>query len=38
MASGVVLRNGIAALRWYTLAAVVVLLDQYTKSLASTVL
>jgi len=29
------LRNGTAALGWYTLAALLVLLDQYTKGLAS---
>lgn len=31
----VVLRNGMRALPWFVLAAVVVLLDQYTKALAS---
>tara|TARA_R110002049_G_scaffold114812_23_gene266221 strand:+ start:744 stop:1274 length:531 start_codon:yes stop_codon:yes gene_type:complete len=31
----VVLRNGIQALPWFVLAAVVVLLDQYTKALAT---
>jgi signal peptidase II len=30
------LRNGLYALRWYALALLVVLLDQYTKGLAST--
>lgn len=35
MASSVVLRNGVQAWRWYALALAVVLLDQYTKSLAS---
>ena len=29
------MRNGARALRWYALAVVVILLDQYTKSLAS---
>ena len=33
--SSAVLRNGWRALRWYGLAAVLVLLDQYTKGLAS---
>lgn len=35
MASSDVLRNGLYALRWYGLAVVVILLDQYTKGLAS---
>ncbi|PLW67464.1 signal peptidase II [Pseudohalioglobus lutimaris] len=35
MANGVVLRNGVHAWRWYLLALVLVLLDQYTKGLAS---
>jgi len=35
MESSAVLRNGIQAWRWYLLALVVILLDQYTKSLAS---
>jgi len=30
------LRNGLVALRWYALALVVIVLDQYTKGLAST--
>ena len=34
-ASSVGLRNGSAAIRWYLLAFAVVLLDQYTKGLAS---
>ena len=34
-ASGDTLRNGVYALRWYTLAVVLILLDQYTKALAS---
>lgn len=34
-ASSGTLRNGIHALRWYALALVVILLDQYTKGLAS---
>jgi len=34
-ASGVVLRNGVQALRWYGLAVLVVVLDQYTKDLAT---
>jgi signal peptidase II len=35
MASNVALRNGWYALRWYSLALVVIVLDQYTKGLAS---
>lgn len=35
MESSAVLRNGIQAWRWYLLALVVILLDQYTKNLAS---
>ena len=35
VASGDTLRNGVYALRWYTLAVVLILLDQYTKALAS---
>ena len=35
MASSVALRSGIGAWPWYVLAAVIVLLDQYTKGLAS---
>jgi len=35
VASSGTLRNGIHALRWYALALVVILLDQYTKGLAS---
>jgi signal peptidase II len=35
VASGDTLRNGVHALRWYALAVVVILLDQYTKGLAS---
>ena len=35
MASSVALRNGWYALRWYSLALVVIVLDQYTKGLAS---
>ena len=35
MANSAALRSGWRALRWYGLAALVVLLDQYTKSLAS---
>ena len=35
MGSNVVLRNGIYALPWFVLALVVILLDQYTKSLAT---
>jgi signal peptidase II len=35
MESSAVLRNGIQAWRWYLLAVVVILLDQYTKGLAS---
>ena len=38
MASDDSLPNGMHALRWYALAVVVVLLDQYTKHLASTAL
>jgi signal peptidase II len=34
-ASSVALRNGWYALRWYSLALVVIVLDQYTKGLAS---
>ncbi|RLQ21414.1 lipoprotein signal peptidase [Seongchinamella sediminis] len=34
-ASNVVLRNGVNAWRWFVLAGLVVLLDQYTKGLAS---
>ena len=34
-ASGDTLRNGVHALGWYALAVVVILLDQYTKALAS---
>jgi signal peptidase II len=34
--SSVALRNGLVALRWYALALVVIVLDQYTKGLAST--
>ena len=30
------MRNGLSALRWYGLALVVIVLDQYTKGLAST--
>ena len=30
------MRNGLVALRWYALALVVIVLDQYTKGLAST--
>ena len=37
-ASNDTLRNGILALRWYALALVVIVLDQYTKGLASTAL
>ncbi len=37
-ASGDSLPNGMLALRWYALAVVVVVLDQYTKHLASTAL
>jgi signal peptidase II len=33
--SGVDMRNGIAALPWYALALVLIVLDQYTKGLAS---
>lgn len=33
--SSVALRNGLVALRWYALALVVIVLDQYTKGLAS---
>ncbi len=36
MASSAALRNGVRALRWYGLAALLVVLDQYTKGLAST--
>ena len=32
------MRNGILALRWYALALVIIVLDQYTKSLASAAL
>jgi len=35
VASGDTLRNGVYALRWYALAVVLILLDQYTKTLAS---
>jgi signal peptidase II len=35
MVSSVALRNGLVALRWYALALVVIVLDQYTKGLAS---
>ena len=35
MASPVALFNGISALRWYGLALLVIVLDQYTKGLAS---
>ena len=35
MESSAVLRNGIQAWRWYLLALLVILLDQYTKGLAS---
>ena len=38
MASGVSLRNGAYALPWYGLALVLILLDQYTKGLASSAL
>ena len=34
-ASSAALRNGLYALRWYGLAVVLILLDQYTKGLAS---
>ena len=37
-ASPVALYNGISALRWYGLALVVIVLDQYTKGLASSYL
>ena len=36
--SSVVLRNELYALRWYSLALVVIVLDQYTKGLASSAL
>lgn len=36
MVSSVVLRSGLSAWRWYVLAALIVVLDQYTKGLAST--
>lgn len=35
MASSVALRSGVGAWPWYVLAAVIVMLDQYTKGLAS---
>jgi signal peptidase II len=35
VASSDTLRNGVHALRWYALAVVLILLDQYTKGLAS---
>ena len=35
MASDVILRNGVYSLPWFGLALVVILLDQYTKGLAS---
>ena len=35
VASSDTLRNGVHALRWYALSVVVILLDQYTKGLAS---
>lgn len=37
-ASSAVLRNGVQALRWYALALVLIVLDQYTKGLASSAL
>ena len=36
MASSAAMRNGVYALPWFALALVVILLDQYTKGLAST--
>ena len=38
MASAATLRNGWSSLRWYCLAVVVVVLDQYTKFLAESAL
>jgi signal peptidase II len=38
MASGAALRNGVYSLRWYGLAALVVVLDQYSKGLAESAL
>ncbi|HEY6131910.1 MAG TPA: signal peptidase II [Halioglobus sp.] len=38
MVSGVSLRNGYHSLPWFGLALVIILLDQYTKGLASTML